>query len=81
MIDCIKKQQESKGITQEEILVQFDEIFWNKNGKKGNLSIPKFIVELERRNIHQPPKRKKRNKLPPSTEIDNGSNILHSKDL
>ena len=48
--------------------------------KKGNLSISKFIVELERRNIHQPPKRKKR-KLPPSTEIDNGSNILHSTDL
>ena len=74
MIDCIKKQQESKGITQEEILVQFDDIFWNKNGKNGNISVSKFVVELTKRKIHQPPNRKKR-RLPTSIEIDNDSNI------
>mmetsp|Transcript_22817 Transcript_22817/g.23101 ORF Transcript_22817/g.23101 Transcript_22817/m.23101 type:complete len:337 (-) Transcript_22817:105-1115(-) len=79
VMDCIKKQQESNSVTQEEILVEFDVIFRNENGKKGNLSISKFIVELERRNIHRPPKRKKRNKLPPSNEIDNGSIILRSQ--
>ena len=35
VIDCIKKQQKSKSVTKEEILVQFDKIFWNKNGNKA----------------------------------------------